>query len=154
MGVMKDALICDLDSTLCNSDHRQPLADQKRWQEFHEAHTADTVNKWCMTILEGMRRSYPHMSFFFISGRPNYTQESTEHWMQTNLPINVLLSSHLYLRPHPQIKGSSEFKRKIYEEKIKDKYRVLFCLDDDINIIKLWRELGLVALDCAGNDYP
>ena len=44
-------------------------------------------------------------------------------------------------------------KKEIYEREIKDKYEVLFAIDDRTQVVKTWRELGLTCLQCANGDF-
>jgi hypothetical protein len=44
-------------------------------------------------------------------------------------------------------------KKEIYETQIKDKYDVLFCLDDRKQVTQMWREQGLVCLQCEFGEY-
>lgn len=38
-------------------------------------------------------------------------------------------------------------KREIYEEHIKDKYNVLFVIDDRVKVVDMWREQWLFVFD-------
>ena len=44
-------------------------------------------------------------------------------------------------------------KKEIYRHLIKPYYDVLFAIDDRQQVVDLWRDEGLVCLQCAKGDY-
>src|ERR1700722_16079343 len=55
-----NAIICDLDGTLCNIDHRLHWVrnEKKNWPMFFAGIKNDTLNQWCADILSQLRSSY------------------------------------------------------------------------------------------------
>lgn len=150
---MREALICDLDDTLTDPSHRQALAQQKKWKEFYSRCGDDPVNHWCLRILDAMNIANPSLSFFFVTGRPSYVEPQTELWLKNNLPASIWSNANLFTRPDKFEGETPFFKQHVYDNHIKDKYRVLFVLDDDQKVVDMYRSLGLTTLQPADNDW-
>lgn len=74
-----DAIICDLDGTLCNIEHRLHYVrteDKKDWKNFFKHLDKDNINEWCATILRSYR-SYIDVSIVLCSGRDDNTRIAT-----------------------------------------------------------------------------
>jgi hypothetical protein len=112
----------------------------------------------------------------FITGRPEKYREKTVNWMDNWISCSVS-RHNLFMRPDyipcspcfksdgtlvngnirinedgsvnrgPDYRPSHEVKREIYEREIRDKYDVLFVLEDDPKCVEMYRSLGLVCLD-------
>lgn len=147
------SLICDLDDTLCDVSHREHHAKNKDWDQFHDLSVEDTPNDWCVELLEAMHCSRPDIVTFFITGRPEDQRQNTMTWLSQNLNNHVLVNSQLFMKPTGNYGPSSQFKKKVYTESIQGKYDVLFCLDDERNVVEMYRSLGLVCLQPKDNDH-
>lgn len=153
---MIPAIIIDIDGTLANIDHRRQFVTggRKAWNLFDSECKKDTPNDWCVKIVNSITTS-PYtrdISILFVSGRKERYREITEAqistWTFARLDIGSLF--FLFMRPDEDFSEDTKIKKEIYENHIKDKYNVLFCIDDSENIVQLWRSLGLICLDCAG----
>jgi hypothetical protein len=150
------AIICDLDSTLCDIDHREIHATKKDWDKFHSEAHKDKLNAWCAEILEAILARYPDtLTVFFITGRPERVRHDTEDWLRDNLSPSLITHSQLYMRPDDDYKNqpNGQFKCSVYREHIKDKYEVMFVMDDQVSVVNMWRNQGLVCLQPENNDY-
>jgi len=141
------AIIVDIDGTLANVDHRVGLLPD--WDSFFAAQKDDTVNEWCRNLLW---RYHPDYTIFYITGRPEKYREVTKKWlMEKECP--TLGAVDLYMRPDTKHDNDDEVKKKIYEDHIKNKYDVEFVIDDRDKVVAMWRELGLVCLQCAEGNF-
>lgn len=125
------------------------------WDAFNAAMSEDAPNEWCVQLLEKMCFSCCSREYevLFITGRMEKYREITEKqidgWVDL-YPFDDDQSINLFMRPDDDFRPDVEIKREIYEKRIRDNYDVLFCLDDNAEIVGLWRSFGLVCLDCAG----
>lgn len=114
----------------------------------------------------------------FVTGRPEKYRKNTEEWLNSwIMPFAVGLSDEgdLFMRPdfitcvqddyncgilgNPYCQGcpitkadhrpSHIVKAEIYEREIKDKYNVLFVIEDDPKCVAMYRAIGLTVLDCG-----
>jgi hypothetical protein len=97
------------------------------------------------------------LSFLFVSGREDSCMEDTIKWLKYHINISISLHSsinndNLYMRKTADYRDYTIIKKEIYEKHIKDKYNVLFVLDDRSKVIRMWRSLGLFVFNCAQHD--
>jgi len=57
------------------------------------------------------------------------------------------------MRPAGDIRKDVLIKQEIYEREIKDKYNVLFVLDDRQSVVDGWRSLGLTVFQVAEGQF-
>jgi hypothetical protein len=147
------AIICDLDSTLCNNDHRSIHAQNKEWAIFHSKCTEDTPNLWCVEIIESFRVTHRDIIFFFITGRPDRMKFETLEWITKHLSEDVLRNAFLMMKPSDWKQGSASLKEMHYKTIIEGKFDILFVLEDEGCVVEMWRKLGLVCLQPADNNF-
>ena len=66
---------------------------------------------------------------------------------------NGIKFDDLYMRFTNDLRKDSIVKQEIYEMCIKDKYNVLFVLDDRDQVVNMWREQGLKCLQVAEGNF-
>jgi predicted kinase len=148
-GLKTDAIICDLDGTLCNVDHRTIFVDglHKNWKGFFEAIPGDTPNKWCVDILQ--KFIGPTMAIVYCSGRPDTYQKITEDWLKKyNLYIGPT-----YMRNRSDNRPDNITKEIILDFEILTRYTPYFMLDDRQTVVNMWRKRGYTCLQCAPGDF-
>lgn len=73
----------------------------------------------------------------------------TEQWLDDNgVPY-----SGLYMRKAQDYSHDADAKRIIYVAEIKDRYDVLFVLEDRTSCVEMWRDLGLQCFQVAPGDF-
>ena len=142
---MKKAIICDLDGTLCNVDHKIQYAEQKKWDAFNNLLDGDTIYPWCQKMLEVFSKN--GYAIIYVTARSEDTKSKTINWLRNNSCI----IDGLYMRPAKDFREDSIIKKEIYENFLKDKYEIAFCLDDRMHVAEMWRSLGLTCLLCSDN---
>lgn len=145
----KPAIICDLDGTLCNVEWRRKLVtgEEKDYDLFNSRCVDDLPNEWCLELLERFRHTH---DIIFVSGRDSKFAEKTVNWL--NGYINDY-TYELYMRPLKDYRPDEVIKKEIYENIIEPKYDVQFVIDDRTKVVKMWRSIGLVCLQCADGDF-
>ena len=144
------AIICDLDGTLANIDHRRHFVEcppiekiqiggppvKKDWRNFYAEIPHDTVNLWCLEILQ--RFSVWHLEnrqIIFVSGRPiEYLPQTEKFLLEKCLMYPSFNGYKLFMRPSGDNRKDFEIKKEIYEREIKDKYDVLFVIEDGFEL--------------------
>ena len=144
-------IICDIDGTLMNIDHRRHFVEKPNndWESFNSAMDGDTPNKWCAEIISGLCIS-DGFSVVFVTGREQKYREITKE--------QIIKAVHFYrfdlfLRPTGDYRPDTEIKKEIYECAIKNYYDVLFAIDDRACVVKMWRSLGLTCLQCTEGNF-
>lgn len=133
---MKKAIICDLDGTLALIGDRDPFNP--------DTVEEDVLNNPVANILE----VYSHQELFeiqivFVTGRFEKLRQQTENWLRKHNFENYIL----FMRKDDDFRKDVVYKKEIYLNHIKDKYDVLFVLEDRDQTVRMWRkELGLTCL--------
>lgn len=140
-------VICDLDGTLFNIDHRLHYLEKKDWDGFFGAVKDDTPNAWCVELVRAMARAGHEI--IFVSGRNESARPATEEWMR-----RLGLDTHwLFMRPEKSRQPDYELKEAFYEHEIKDKKNVLFVVEDRKQVVDMWRSKGLTVLHCEEGEF-
>jgi hypothetical protein len=77
----------------------------------------------------------------------------TQDWIENHVPLYPQ-DYVLHMRPDNDWRKDTVFKEEIYNEYIKDYWDVLFAIEDRDRVVKMWRRLGVVALQCAPDEVP
>ena len=134
---LKDCIICDIDGTLALHNTRGPF-------EIEKCDT-DIVNRPVRELLSYFFyfNDIAKSEIFLFSGREERYREVTERWLKNN---NIEYFA-LYMRSTGDNRADDIIKEELYNEYVKDKCNVLFCVDDRPRVVKKWKELGLFVLD-------
>jgi hypothetical protein len=140
-------IICDLDGTLADCSGRNPY-DASRCDEIDLVNPA--VNLILNLINDSNRDVLDVIDIILMSGRDSKFRLPTERWLSKHyIPYNAL-----HMRKEGDRRKDSIIKRELYDEHIKDKYEVVFVLDDRDQVISLWRrDLGLHAFQVNYGDF-
>lgn len=144
----ENALIVDLDGTLADIRIRLKHIEgaKKDWRSFNKTIVTDELHEWCREIV--VRFSIDHR-ILIVSGRVDDLRSETEEWLKKyDVPYDLLL-----MRGKNDHRPDNVLKMEIYERFIKDKFKVVFVLDDRQKVVDMWRSLGLVVLQCAPGDF-
>ncbi|ACF33904.1 polynucleotide kinase [Mycobacterium phage SirDuracell] len=149
------AIIVDIDGTLAHIpvNGRSPY-DYTRVKE-------DKVDKeiaWLVSVLHQWRYvsdddQAPEV--IVMSGRDDTCRADTVEWMnQNDIPFDQLI-----MRPADakDDRGNKlpdyQVKYQLFNDQIRDKYKVLFVLDDRQQVVDMWRKLGLKCLQVAEGNF-
>ena len=155
----KNLIICDLDGTIANIEHRLHYikGPKKDWPSFNKACVDDTVNKDVREILwnlydkgrwekfkDGLKGSARKVYFF--SGRSEAVRKETEEWLKKHVPITEDRDWELYMRKEGDYRPDTTIKYEMmYELKITPD-DVLCILDDRQGVVDMWRQEGFRCL--------
>lgn len=141
----KREIICDIDGTLCNIDHRLHYVrgEQKDWDSFFHAMKDDEprpeiIDILCDKAAEGYR-------ILLVSGRPEEYRGLTQRWL-FNFGVPY---TDLFMRPKGDHRPDTEIKQEILDRYFK-KELIDLVIDDRPSVIRMWRENGLEVMD-VGN---
>lgn len=147
-----EAIICDLDGTLAN------LAGRNAYDETRVGE--DLVNPAVWEVVENFVGRFDAdgglRPVLFTSGRSEACRAETTAWLsqKAGFELNGWLSGHkLFMRPEGDRRSDAEVKLEIFNREIRDKYNVLYVIDDRDQVVKLWRSLGLVCLQADYGDF-
>lgn len=145
----ESAVVCDLDGTLCNIDHRlhHVRGDGKKdWRSFFQGLEWDTINPWCEEILEAMGNKH---RLVFASGRPDNYHQETANWLSRH----EFSPLYLYMRNRHDQRQDYIVKEIILDFEILTRFTPLFFIDDRKQVVDMWRRRGYTVLHCAEGDF-
>jgi predicted kinase len=143
-----EAIIVDIDGTVALKGARGPF-DETR---VHE----DRPNE---RVIQVVRENYlTNVSIIFCSGRTTGCYEATRRWIAEH--IFELPSQwddeelfELHMRPEGDGRKDNQVKYELFDRNIRGRFRIKYVLDDRRQVIDMWREIGLLCLDVAGNNF-
>lgn len=143
------AVICDLDGTLCNIEHRLKYASgpKKDWSKFFSGIPFDELRD---DVEKSVRKLALDNNAFLIlvSGRPEDYRDATEEWLARMAKITPD-KYILIMRESHDKRDDDIVKLEIYEKYLSN-LNILKVFDDRPRVIRMWRERGLEVED-VGN---
>lgn len=134
----KDCVIFDMDGTLSCIGDRSPY-DCKNCG-------IDLPNWSIITLLKWVPAN---VRIFIFSGRTDDSYKETVDWLDKyNINFNGL-----FMRKFGDNRKDSEVKKELFDNNIKERYNVLFAVDDRDQVVDLWRSLGITCLQANKGNF-
>lgn len=133
------AILVDIDGTVAQMDGRSPY-------DYTQVRT-DLPIKWVIDLVQ----LFWTKGFFivFMSGRKALCYTDTMDWLVANIPVEF----KLYTRSADDNRPDYIVKLELFDRYIRNKYNVVFCIDDRRQVIDAYRDIGLNVLDVAGHNF-
>lgn len=148
-------VICDIDGTAANIDHRRHWVEDKsqkvNWKAFFGGMTKDTPNAWCQKLLESLSQN--GIKIVFVSGRPSDYETITRQWLDKHYSG---IKYDLYMRQAGDFRQDYLVKEEIYDKYLNNYQQpvnILFVVDDRKQVVDMWRSKGLVVLQCDEGNF-
>lgn len=152
-----EIVICDLDGTLCDCEHRRHHVQTtpKNWPGFFEDIDKDSIVESTHTLLKEFVRA--GKKILFVSARPENHRKKTETWLkehnfflaydegQQRNPECIVYYG-LLMRPSGDSRADTLVKKNILDKYI-DKKWIHVVIDDRPCIVEMWRSEGLTVID-------
>ena len=143
------AVISDLDGTLCDISHRIEHFHARNWRDFFGLIPGDSPIRAVRNTLRALH-AYGY-EIIFVSARSEEYREATRWWLTEHCP--GFEKFPLFLRGRYDERFDNEVKKEIYINQIEPKYRVEFVLEDRDHVVEMWRKLSLNCWQVAKGDY-
>lgn len=137
---MKNIILCDIDGTIANNDHRQHfLEDKKDWDSFFLKMSDDAP---IMEVIEKVKESSSKINeIIFLTGRPERYRKETEKWLS-----NYFDDYSLIMRENGDRRNKVLVKDSLYSE-ISSRNIIDLVFENDPELINLWESKGLTVID-------
>jgi predicted kinase len=86
----------------------------------------------------------------YCTGRDESARADTEEWLDRHVGVPY---EALFMRDIYDSRRDSVVKREIFEREVKDRYHVVGVFDDRMQVVKMWRDLGLTVFQVAEGDF-
>ncbi len=164
MTELKPTIIVDIDGTIADCSARLHFITQFKddkeatfkadWDAFYENCDKDDPIEPTCTLVRALRSA--GWGVILITGRSSLARGMTIEWLEANkIPWDLIL-----MRKHGDHTDDSELKRAWLAD-LRTGRIVLpknvkvpeIVLEDRGRVVKMWREEGLIALQCAEGDF-
>lgn len=143
---LQNIIIVDIDGTIALMNGRSPFD--------MSAVSSDLPNVPVIRLIKDLinYNSFLNPKIFFVSGRNEEARQTTQNWIRTYVGWESDKYS-IFMRADNDNRKDSIIKEEIYNKNIKDKYNVLFVLDDRNQTVEKWREIGLPTFQVAEGNF-
>ena len=142
---MKKIILCDIDGTIANNDHRQHfLQGKKDWDGFF----SELINDEPIDRIIKKINAYHDAgkNIIFLTGRPERFRYSTTLWLKENFEFEF----KLLMRKDSDYRNKLEVKEEIFNENFSS--NDIECIfDNDKDLIKMWNEKGIKTVFVSQN---
>lgn len=145
---LPDCILVDVDGTLAIHEYRNPFAYDKCLE--------DSLNEPIDNLLTYLQVTNMKARTIIVTGRENIQFDDgntvlnlTALWLNKN----SIIYDDIYIREEKDHRPDYIVKKEMFEKYIKNKYNILYVLDDRKQVIDMWRKEGLTVLDVAGHDF-
>lgn len=152
---LKDCIVCDLDGTIANNEHRAVHLRQKPkdWDSYKKGMDKDKPIHQVISIIEKFRDTPTIMA----TGREESHRTITEDWLYEHVfdaEDGYRDYEKMLMRKSGDYRPDTVIKKEMLD-KIKEDYNILFWIDDRPSVIKMLRENNVFVLDVRqdGEDF-
>ena len=145
---MSKIVLCDLDGTLSDAEHRLHHVRGKRrdYESFFAAAGEDAPMEPVITLVQALAAQGHQIHI--VSGRRDDTRAATERWLEEHgVPYHRLL-----LRPYDDRTPDHILKKRWFDADYRGK-EILLALEDRSRVVSMYRELGVTCLQVAEGDF-
>jgi predicted kinase len=135
-----DAFLVDIDGTVALMTGRSPY-DESRVGE-------DRPNEPVIRVVRALHAA--GYRIVFCSGRTDACRDDTAAWLAEHVGVPY---EALHMRVAGDQRKDSIVKAEIFEKYIRHAYRIVGVLDDRMQVVRMWRALGLTVLQVAEGDF-
>jgi hypothetical protein len=134
------AIIVDIDGTVALKGDRSPYdedrvnEDRPNWPVIRTVQALWTIG----------------YKVIVVSGRTEACRHETKMWLDRELKAEYV---ELFMRKEGDMRKDAVVKAEIFDQHIRDNYRVLCVLDDRNQVVDMWRSMGLTVLQCAEGNF-
>jgi predicted kinase len=138
------AKIYDVDGTLMNH------AGKRSPYDYTSVHLDEPYED----IMQQMRDDYAlGYSLIVLSGREDSCREATEQSLRQYSQLPVGYEIPVLMRKTGDSRADFIIKYEIFMQEIAESYNVLNVYDDRLQVIQMWRDIGVRCYDVAGNTF-
>ena len=142
-----EIVVFDIDGTLADVSARlhHIRTKPRNWKAFFAAMSEDkavhAIMRLCNLVYDA------GVQVVLCSGRPEEYRAKTTDW----LAREGVRYDELRLRRNGDRRSDTVAKREMLDDL--DRTRILFVVEDRASVVEMWRQLGLVCLQCAPGEF-
>lgn len=133
-------VLVDIDGTVALMGDRSPY-DMSRVGEDQPHHSVIAAVRAMHAAGHGI---------VYCTGRDDTCRAETEAWLDQHVGVPY---EALHMRAYGDTRMDALVKREIFERKVRDRFHVVGVFDDRMQVVRMWRELGLTVFQVAEGDF-
>jgi len=148
------AVVCDLDGTLANNQHRvhhvlHERAADRDWDAFHREILGDAVHMPVAAAFNALG-SLPGMQRVIVTARSIIDHELTSLWLEKHF----IDFDHMFMRGTKDFRDDALVKRDILRN-MRNHYGLepWIVLDDRDRVVSMWRREGITCFQVADGGF-
>ena len=149
------AVIFDIDGTLADVSHRlHHLDGEKDWNAFFrdmiDDQPVEPISRLARMLHHNAQAGRDIDAVLIVTARPERPD-----WRQTTLDwlaAHEIPYSAIYMRPEGDMRSDHLVKRDMLQRILDDGYEPVLVIDDRPQVVKMWRDHGIVTLQCAPDE--
>lgn len=145
-----NCVIFDMDGTLADvAERRAKYMEQEKpnWKEWNASIGEEPPNAPLAALARILYNA--GMKIVVCTGREDIYQYRTEMW----LLLNDIPSHEVYCRKAKDTRPDDVVKSELLDKILANGLKPLFVVDDRDKVVAMWRERGLVCLQCAPGPF-
>lgn len=146
MDELPTACIMDIDGTCMDNEesnkHKEEIANDD-WSWFEKMIPYFIPEPWAITLINNLASKH---RIIFISARTENCRYKTEKWLKYWFEFKPYFPFRLLLRSDGDRRADHVLKASIFEENIVGRYNILFAIDDNAEVLKMWRKHKIPTL--------
>lgn len=161
-------VICDLDGTLCDIEHRRHFVRppqivmsgagatavygddpkfKKDWKSFFDGIPKDKVREDIRKLIIELYNQ--DKQIIFVSGRPDTYKKQTLAWLRKH---NIGFAFTLIMRKGNDTRPDTEVKKQILDTYFPDKSVIYKVIDDRPSVVRMWKDNNLDVIDVGDGE--
>jgi predicted kinase len=134
------AVLVDIDGTVALMNGRDPY-DMERVGE-------DIPNEAVIAAVRAMHAA--GNAVIYCTGRNDWCRAETEAWLDRYVGVPY---EGLFMRADGDSRRDADVKQELFDDEIRDRWRIVGVFDDRRHVVRMWRSLGLTVFHVAEGDY-
>ena len=154
---MTNSVICDIDGTIANNDHRSGFVDRvvlaevgnkPDWIKYNSLMAGDMPKLKIiqvfrmLTVVQGLKG-------VLLTGREDVYRDVTLTWLEEH----SVEHDALYMRAAKDYRPDNIIKKELLAQAMADGFEPWLFLDDSNSVVKMWRDNGYTCLQVADGDF-
>jgi uncharacterized pyridoxamine 5'-phosphate oxidase family protein len=138
-------IICDIDWTIANLDHRVHFIDGTDWKKDYDSFYLACKDDKPIRPVINLVKKYK-WKVIFVSWRRYECLQDTIEWLDTHWLEKLKDYKSIYLRNEWDYREDTIIKSEIYEKYLSS-LNIQFVIDDRPKVVKMWRDKWLFTID-------
>lgn len=147
----QNAVIFDLDGTLCDDSLRRPLLNEGGWDRYYENVKNDPPIPETASFARSLMRE--GFRLIFVTARPEALRHESEYWLRSHIigPFDELT---LLMRRNDEFSLNEVKLKEGFIRKIRSEYRIKLAIDCRKDVIDAYQRNGVSAWLTEEKTYP